>query len=107
MADERPEAHSGVGADSPKGLLFRLGARAGALLFVGVLSLALTTGMEPTIALVRALIALLALVTCGWAAERVAGSHRQAEAVDAPDAETSLPGEADTATMTPAPATAD
>ena len=55
-----------------RGLLFRISIRAGALVFVAVLAAGVWSGLGPDAALVRALLALVALTWCGWLAEQVA-----------------------------------
>ncbi len=70
-----------------RGLLFRIGARIAAVVFVIVLAIGLTQGVEPTTALIRALLALVGLAACGWLAEQVAGSVApDRPAPDDPDA---------------------
>ncbi|MFN8558724.1 MAG: hypothetical protein U0531_15755 [Dehalococcoidia bacterium] len=91
-------------AESAAGLLFRLSARAGAVLFAGVLAVALARGMEPTLALVRALTALVALTSCGWVAERIAGAARREAKRPAEPAESGEPRTDDGQDMAAQPA---
>lgn len=74
MVDHAPPRQSIRESDTARGLLFRIGIRIAALLFVAVLVAALASGMDPTFAALRALVVLLVLATCAWAAERVAQS---------------------------------
>jgi hypothetical protein len=76
MATEEAVRQHGQGEDDPRGLLFRLSARLGLLLFVGVLVVSVDRGATVEAAIVRALLALLALTICGWMAEQVAGMNR-------------------------------
>ncbi len=59
----------------PRGLLFRISIRAGALVFVAVLAAGVWSNLEAEAALLRALLALVALSCCGWLAEQVAQSQ--------------------------------
>src|SRR5687767_12204093 len=88
MADQTPPRQTIGESDTARGLLFRIGLRITALLFVAVLVSALISGMEPTLAALRALVALLVLATCAWAAERVVQSVRDepAPVAEAPPA---------------------
>ena len=54
------------------GFLFRISIRVGALVFVAVLAAGVWSGLGPDAALLRALLALVALTWCGWLAEQVA-----------------------------------
>lgn len=76
MAADRPVAQSEHEGESQRGLLFRLSARTGAIVFAVVLAQALGNGMDPTLALIRALVALLTLTGCGWLAEQVVEQWR-------------------------------
>lgn len=71
MAAETPVRDSETEGWTARGLLFRIGTRAGAFVFTGVLAMALRGGLDPTIALLRALLALTAITACGWVAEQV------------------------------------
>ena len=74
-ADEAVRQH-GQGEDDPRGLLFRLSARLGLILFAGVLLVSIERGAAVEVAILRALLALLALTVCGWMAEQVAAMNR-------------------------------
>ncbi|MBI2760624.1 MAG: hypothetical protein HYX51_04260 [Chloroflexi bacterium] len=76
MATEEAVRQHGQGEDDPRGLLFRLSARLGLLLFVGVLAVSVDQGVAVEAAIIRGLLALLALTACGWMAEQVAGMNR-------------------------------
>ena len=54
------------------GLLFRISIRVGALVFVTVLVAGVWSELGLEAALLRALLALVALTCCGWLAEQVA-----------------------------------
>jgi hypothetical protein len=49
-----------------------LGARVGAFVFATVLALSVWHGVEPGSAFLRASLALLSIMGCGWLAERAA-----------------------------------
>ncbi len=93
-----PPVGQSKGVESTQGVLFRLGARAGLLVFAGVMVVAVQRGMDPTLALLRALVALLAIMACGWAAERIAlpplrtRVTEPAEAEDLPASEAAAEG---------------
>jgi hypothetical protein len=74
MAAGAPLRQSDPWDGPPPGWLFRLGARAGLLTFGGVLLVGAYHGSEFGPLVLRALLALLAVTTCGWLAERVAAS---------------------------------
>jgi hypothetical protein len=60
------------------------------LLFAGVLGLSVYHGVEPELAVLRALGALLVLTVCGWVAEQVVASARrppEPESEDEPEPE--------------------
>jgi hypothetical protein len=57
-------------------VLFRISVQAALVVFAGVLVLALSRGMDPTLALVRGLVALIAITALGWLAEQIAGAAR-------------------------------
>jgi hypothetical protein len=76
MATEEAVRQPGQGEDDPRGLLFRLSARLGLFLFVGVLVVSVERGVTIEAAIVRSLLALLALTVCGWMAEQVAAMNR-------------------------------
>jgi hypothetical protein len=54
-----------------RGVLFRVALRGGGLLFVAILALGLYEGLDPGVAFLRALGALLGLAVCGWLLERI------------------------------------
>jgi hypothetical protein len=87
MAGEQPVGHSGKWLEDTSGLLFRIGARIAVIVFAGVLAAALGQGMDPSLALVRALVALIGITALGWFAEQIAGSARQAPAAPEPEPE--------------------
>jgi hypothetical protein len=70
MVGERPLTDSGHEVDNNSGLLFRIAARVAVVVFVGVLVFSLGSGMDPSLALLRALVALLGVSACGWLAEQ-------------------------------------
>jgi hypothetical protein len=76
MAEGQPVSHSGHEHEDARGVLFRIGATIALVVFAGVLALGLARGMDPTIALVRALVALLVITGLGWSAEAIAGAAR-------------------------------
>ena len=84
---------SELGEQPLRGVLFRLSARLGALLFVGVIAVSVERGADLSAAFVRGLLALLALTVCGWLAEQVAHAATReeppapasVEATEAPD----------------------
>jgi hypothetical protein len=76
MAEGRSVSHSGQENEDARGVLFRIGAQIALVVFAGVVAVGFWRGMDPTMALVRGLIALLAITALGWAAEAIAGSAR-------------------------------
>ena len=58
------------GEPDSRGVIFRLGARMGLLVFGAVLVVAIWNGMDPALALVRSLIALSGIVVLAWFGER-------------------------------------
>ncbi len=77
MVRERPLPDSGqeVDSNSNGGLLFRIAARIAVVVFAGVLALSLANGMDPSLALLRALAVLLGVTACGWLAEQAVRSQ--------------------------------
>ncbi len=74
MAAGAPLRQSDPWDGPPPGWLFRLGARAGLVVFGGVLLVGAAQGNEFGPLVLRGLAALLAVTTCGWLAERVVDS---------------------------------
>jgi hypothetical protein len=73
-------------AESGHGLLFRIGARFVVIVFAVVLGLSLSSGMDPTLALVRSLVVLLVLTGCGWLAEQAVRSAHTPQPIETVDA---------------------
>lgn len=93
MAGEQPVDHSGQRSEDARGVLFGIGARLALVVFAGVLAVGLMQGRDPTLALIRALVALVSITATGWLAEHIAGSARAPTSVSrpAPEAERSEP----------------
>ena len=84
MVRERPLPDSEQEVDNNSGLLFRIAARIAVIVFVGVLVLSLGSGMDPSLALLRALAALLGVTVCGWLAEQAVRNQPAPPASDEP-----------------------
>jgi hypothetical protein len=76
MAAGQPVSHSGQENEDARGVLFRISVQIALVVFAGVMALGMWRGVDPTIALIRGLIALLVITALGWAAEAIAGSAR-------------------------------
>jgi hypothetical protein len=76
MVGQGSVGQSGKGDEDASGVLFHIGARIALVVFTGVLALGMGRGMEPTLALIRALVALAGIIALGWLAELIAGSAR-------------------------------
>lgn len=79
MAAQEPVTDSGRESEMIRGALFKLSARIGVIVFVAVWVLALSRGLEPMLALIRASLALLAITGCGWLAEKLTRNQRLPE----------------------------
>lgn len=97
MAAQEPVADSGRESEMLRGALLKLHARIGVIVFVGVWVLALSRGLDPMLALIRASLALLAMSGRGWLAENLTRNQRLPE----------LEIASDTPQASAAPATAD
>lgn len=75
---------SEAGEQAVRGLLFRISARVAVIVFVVVLAMAVNQGLDLSLALVRGLIALVAITACGWLAEKVAQAAWQPTRASAP-----------------------
>lgn len=86
MVRERPLRDSGqeMENNTHSGLLFRIAARIAVVLFAGVLVLSLSNGMDPSLALLRALAVLLGVSACGWLAEQAVRSQPAPPAAEEP-----------------------
>lgn len=104
MVRKRLLADSEHEVNDNDGLLFRIAARVAVLVFVGVLAYSLNNGMDPSLALLRSLAALLGVTSCGWLAEQAVRMQPPAPASTGPaKVETlDLPAATDTDSAAPA-----
>jgi hypothetical protein len=85
MAAQEPVIDSDRESKMIRGALFKVSARIGVIVFAGVWVLALSHGLEPMLALIRASLALLAITSCGWLAEKLTRNQRLPEPEAAPE----------------------